>query len=332
MINEASIDVATTVADERSTPFDTVVGETVKEPQFHRFQDMPLELRLRVYEEYFIDEHDFICRGWLRIGPGEAGVIEYAHPYAHSAHISTVTSSKQFFPNLCLVNRETGFEAAKFLISTADLFVNYYKFIERVISKLGLFRDHQLLENIHRLDFNCLGCIYNYEHNWSRWSRHRNSTYPTTTFHACMRFVSQCPQLRQLTLRFIVSLQSCSLICPRYDTEEAHQVLSFEPIFACKELQKLNVIGVKLDYISDPKAIIDQEQETIWNMEQWLMDEFAARGKVVDVQTDYVSRSSDKEESDEEESDEEASDDEEGSNEEYVYTCPRSNQLLTDPW
>jgi hypothetical protein len=135
------------------------------------------------------------------------------------------------------------------------------------------------------------------------------------------------------SLRFIVSLQSCSLICPRYDTEEAHQVLSFEPIFACKELQKLNVIAVKLDYISDPKAIIDQEQETIWDMEQWLMDEFAARGKLVDVQTDYVSRSSDKEESDEEESDdEEASDDEEGSNEEYVYTCPRSNQLLTDPW
>jgi len=150
MADKAFVDVATGGAGDGSTPFDTVGGETIKEPQFHRFQDMSLELRHQVYEEYFLDEQDSVCRGWPDINAYDA-FVEITHQHAHDAHVPSVPFNTQFFPNLCLVNRETGLEAAKFLISKTKLSFTYYEHIEPVMYSLSLFRDHHLLDNVHKL-------------------------------------------------------------------------------------------------------------------------------------------------------------------------------------
>lgn len=64
--------------------------------------------------------------------------------------------------------------------------------------------------------------------------------------------------------------------------DETHQTLSFEPVFACKKLQKLNLTGDSLGLQS--KADVNQVKNTIFDMKQWFMDEFVVRGKEVDVQ------------------------------------------------
>jgi hypothetical protein len=289
MANEAFIDVAIAITSDGSMPFDTVFGETVKEPQFHRFQDMPLELRQQVYKEYFLDEQNSICRGWPRISLDKVDVDDYTHQHARDAHIPSGPSAQQFFPNICLVNRNTGFEAARFLISMAELAVGRFKQIEPVISKFNLFRGHHLLDNVHILTLPNLGCIYNYGDSWAKespLSLHRHTDHRFTTFRACMHLISQCPQLRGLDLSFIVGFQNCFRNCGPFGTDETHQTLSFEPVFACKELHKLNLTGDSIGLQS--KADIDQVKKTIYDMEQWFMDEFVARGKKVDVQAVYL--------------------------------------------
>ena len=98
-----------------------------------------------------------------------------------------------------------------------------------------------------------------------------------------MHLISQCPQLRELDLSFTAGWNQCHFTCRRHNSKEPLQTLSFEPVFACKELQKLNLDAENMVYVLDSKADIDQEKETVWDMRQWFADKFAARGKKVEV-------------------------------------------------
>ncbi|OAL00744.1 hypothetical protein IQ06DRAFT_305650 [Phaeosphaeriaceae sp. SRC1lsM3a] len=72
------------------------IDEVLAAPEFHRFLELPIELRCKIYEQYFIDnKNSIICKTWpyLRI-TRQFAVKQRSGKTAHA-----------LIPNLCLVSK-----------------------------------------------------------------------------------------------------------------------------------------------------------------------------------------------------------------------------------
>ena len=88
---------------ERPDYFDTLlevlnpfVDELLHQPEFHRFLDLPIELRCTVYEQYFLDNKQSIaCKGWPTLQISRSFVRAYAKKKTTTA----------FLPNICFISK-----------------------------------------------------------------------------------------------------------------------------------------------------------------------------------------------------------------------------------
>ncbi|KAF2115800.1 hypothetical protein BDV96DRAFT_659105 [Lophiotrema nucula] len=104
------------------------VNDVLEGPKFHKFLELPLELRQEIYAHYFRDNRASVCRGWPDIWV--RCPLKYVD-FPKRIRSALPFDGLCFLPNLCFVNRTHGMEAASFLFETAtftfsELFINVY--------------------------------------------------------------------------------------------------------------------------------------------------------------------------------------------------------------
>jgi hypothetical protein len=96
--------------DELLAALNPYADELVYQPTFHLFTKLPVELRCRIYDEYFLDENRAIsCHGWPH--------LKFSKPYVKS--IRNIRKSAPFLPNLCLTSKELQEEILSCLLEAA---------------------------------------------------------------------------------------------------------------------------------------------------------------------------------------------------------------------
>jgi hypothetical protein len=163
-------------------------------PRFHRFCDLPAELRFNIYGHYFRSERGaLLTRSWPIIPQISVFVIE-----------PRLNRKSQILPNVCFVDRATGKEAISCLISVATLTLHWSTDIAD-ISKLAAachlngirIRDHIHIVSLTQINGCYLRWIYEGTMNHEL-DRARNASVKASTLlkNSCF------DNLHQLSLTF----------------------------------------------------------------------------------------------------------------------------------
>lgn len=115
-----------------------------QEPQFHRFTELPIELRYMVYNEYFERDHESETGfGWIRhYGPR----VSPGYGNGHSLN-------PPFLPNLCLTDRFIGEEASTHLFNVAVVALDRTRAIDHFVRRLDAHTVFDIASKIRNLHF-----------------------------------------------------------------------------------------------------------------------------------------------------------------------------------
>lgn len=105
--------MASNIFDELVCALNPYIDDITTLPTFHRFTDLPLELRFNVYEQYFInDSRSLACSKW----PDENGTARIQLRKPNGRRWS---KAAPFLPAICFVDHAVNAEAVPFLIGSA---------------------------------------------------------------------------------------------------------------------------------------------------------------------------------------------------------------------
>jgi hypothetical protein len=105
--------MASDAFDELLCAINPYVDEVLGPDAFHRFSDLPLELRHKVYEQYFAnDTRSLACNYW----PDHYGM---AYIRLYNPKGNKWSKSTPFLPSLCLTDRTFGHEATSLWLGSA---------------------------------------------------------------------------------------------------------------------------------------------------------------------------------------------------------------------
>jgi hypothetical protein len=150
-IDAATDNMATEAFNELLRDLNSYIDEIVGPSAFHRFADLPLELRHMVYEQYFADERRSIaCSDW----PNTYGE---AHIFLYIPHGKRWERSTPFLPHLCLTNKTFGAEATSFLMGSALCEIGSMKAATFILNNPC---NSRVLDNVRKLDIRNLNRHY----------------------------------------------------------------------------------------------------------------------------------------------------------------------------
>ncbi|KAH7077957.1 hypothetical protein BKA63DRAFT_564502 [Paraphoma chrysanthemicola] len=131
----------------------TFVDDRVRQPEFFNFRQLPIEIRYKVYEQYFLDNEITLSS---RSGP----VIDINTEFVHNCHFGPVPGP--FASNLCLVNRTSRTEVTAFITRFATFSTDHKIGTMRLIDclqRLTLTGEPKTLESTRKLSLrNLNGC------------------------------------------------------------------------------------------------------------------------------------------------------------------------------
>jgi hypothetical protein len=193
------------------------------------------------------------------------------------------------FPNLCLVNRSIGGEATAYLLSLSRIFISGGRKLKRFMSMIERLGTQNLHYAIHKLAFHDID---------SFWRGELNHDYCLSDeFNPHMALVSRCTQLRELDITFRpvrMRARRFSDIQPiKYPIRsfgEFADGLNLKSIVETPQLYRIRLFG---DEPRDAEDILDAWDSpevgkepliVLFGLRDWLLDEFAKKGRVVEVE------------------------------------------------
>lgn len=268
------------------------IRDIMWQPTFDRFEDLPVELRYKIYEEYFRDDR----RDWPELHWNSV----------HDEKILKRRKTAPFLPSLCFVNKALLTEVGEFLFSAlAITFVEPLPLMQffqlATPCRLpGLIIAHSI-RLLRFLEANGAARAYTvYVH--GHCGGGFEPIVAETANRATMTALNSCARLHQLDLHFDSGMSFKFDHIPPIDppvieVEDIARYLdgfSVKPILALKELRELTITGHsgRTTLCSHAPFDIDAadfQGDTISRLQalvhiaQKLQDAFKARGQVVQV-------------------------------------------------
>jgi hypothetical protein len=163
-------------------------------PVFHRFLDLPIELRYKVFEESILDEPGVVaCRPWN----------EVTSPWY------SLSYGSRFLPNICMTSRELMSEIVAFLTSSSTFDMGgtcEVKFICKRLSSISSVHDFRAIRRLRFTDANFTS--YSHIYHWATKAEGACLERAQEANELCTDIVAQLDDLKELTLRFYAPSKS----------------------------------------------------------------------------------------------------------------------------
>ncbi|KAF2115816.1 hypothetical protein BDV96DRAFT_56936 [Lophiotrema nucula] len=207
------------------------IDDVLEEPKFHRFRDLPLELRQEVYKQYLLNNRQSVCVEWPNITLEETRMLyRFRRPGKKPRHL---------FPALCVVNNTTGAEVTLYLLQNAIFTFWEGKRIKPFVAMLKDYRLGDFLSDVRRITLNDPGspCL-------------KPVGYPQCVDYQMQHTLTplgQFPQLRELILKpsdgFFSVHRGFDLRTGRHFGDPLHKVFDLSPIIQFPNVRKVILWG-----------------------------------------------------------------------------------------
>lgn len=219
----------------------TLINRIPEQLNFHRFNDLPIELRYEVYTQYFVDEQTALCcRLWPFSYLANYGVMSEIYDHSIPKKLTP------FLPNLCLASRALGQEATSLLFADAAVAICGEAAFPYFLKKSNTATGTDLARMIHKLmllDVN--NCKRDFGFQASNDTHHVQYRSQTSN-HLHSQLLAQCKQLKELYVRFEAPLVWCKDSYGRQhgryrflSIEEVMEGFSVDTILKMKDLRKV---------------------------------------------------------------------------------------------
>jgi hypothetical protein len=297
--NEPSQKHADAAFLELARDLEEYIVDILTQPAFERFQDLPVELRYKIYEEYFLnDRHNLTTRDWP----------ELDWTTIHHERVLNLRTSAPFLPALCFADKALLVEAGEFLLSALSMtFINplsLMQFFQLAVScRLPRLVITHNIRRLRFLDANGTAqaaTVYLHDQRIRSYS----PTSAEIANRAVMTALNSCKGLHELNLHFHTAVTCRFDHMPpveppiiTVDDIKSHLVgFNIKPLLALEELRTLTIFGYsgRATLCSHAPFDIDTAEyqddtasrlQPLADIAQKVHDVFQARGQVVQITT-----------------------------------------------
>jgi hypothetical protein len=234
-----------------------LIDDLLRKPEFHRFMDLPIELRIQVYEHYcHNDTKSLTCENWT----------EDKAPYIRNYWICW-RNTAPFLPNICFVNRAISAEAVPFILRTLEYTVLEEFDAKHLAKRMDAYRIIPIGENVLKLN-------------------HRH----LSNHHHAMLY-ARCFNVHYLKLHFCCGLFSPSFSkFPIYWLEEDQDPVNFDvqAVLSMEKIHQVTVSGHVIGY--ENMEDIKMKLSTVTKLARSIKTGFAQASRNVRVQVILVGK------------------------------------------
>jgi hypothetical protein len=215
--------------------------DLVRQPKFHRFMDLPVEIRLLVYEEYFSnDTKSLTCEEWMSSNKENP-------PVKISTWNPRLRFSAPFLPSLCIVSHTLRDEVIPLLLNTLRFRVYSDGDIKHFLRKMDLCPSLPIPQNIWKLSFIGVSGVDLLVRRKAQRDLVREAALESNRTRC--QLIARCPNLRKLGLKFRAPLERMTGTLPyfRYRSvpiDEFLEGFDLWSILRLGNLQRLRITGI----------------------------------------------------------------------------------------
>ncbi|KAF2115801.1 hypothetical protein BDV96DRAFT_574502 [Lophiotrema nucula] len=280
--------VTYTSFDELREIINEYLDDFLPRSEFHRFRQLPLELRQDIYAQYLLGKEKCKFRHWPQIELGDI-TMQLEPRFAWGNEL------EPFFPSIFLVDHKTGLEAAVFMIQTATFVFtepggwdNQHipnSTVEPFLTMLKRLGGISLLQEVRRAVLPDTGIFITVFPRWNDklvLNVDRSLSIPT-----------MCSQLQEFTFAMIFSesLELDDTVRRYYNPGHEHisrhyvQLIPFHVFNNCDRLRKVVVRGIwdRMWCSNRSMEVQDERREMLVDVGRRLKKEHATRGLDIEV-------------------------------------------------
>jgi hypothetical protein len=254
------------------------LGDPAPEPKFHRFRDLPLELRWEIYEHYFCDDlRSLACKDWRIAG----------RTYTHDWQPLYVWygQTQPFLPALCLVSRAMLTEVMRRLLRNAHVKIQGH--LRRMfIEKMTNCRMLPIPEHVCTLELGAV-TFAGPERFYEGFVHQPMRLCAARTVQLHNELLSRCSNVRTLHLTFWTPHRRYSSYAHRphiaIPIDSFIEDFDLQPILDMENLQELEIVGRCKHTVTEEEEIEDRPLQGVMDLGCRIQVGFRRLGRTVAV-------------------------------------------------